>query len=284
MPISREAFDTDAAAIQRRARARSSTSAKLAALWRVETLAASLARGLLRQPGIRAGSFPDALGPIAHMGLAIAAVERCGFDAVKVRATLTALCEPRWIGFAYESVGTMLALYERDRFYRAVRALGRVRIVPLVPLERPDVERFAASFDPESVRLLSHGYGRFTYFKSPNAPAAIRAARKRPSLDAVAWTQGVAFAHAYVNSRDLPAILDSRCDGADEPALAVRRGQAYALTLLEWFAPGFLDGIPADSRAAAIAIGVARSEITISRARGFLKPFTMSADMVEGSE
>src|SRR5205807_2029136 len=101
--------------------------------------------------------LPGALGPIAHMGFAVAAIECCGFDAAKVRATLAALCEPTWIGFAYESAGAMLALYERDRFHAAARALGRLGIVPLVPLERPDVERFAASFDAEAVRLLSHG-------------------------------------------------------------------------------------------------------------------------------
>ncbi len=278
-----EAFDARAVALQRRAIALSARPAKLAALWRIETLAASLARCLLRQPTARPGPFRAALAPIAHMGFAVAAVEACGFDAAIVRRTLEEICEPAWIGFAYESVGAMLALYERDVFHTALRTLSRIGAVPLVPLDEPNVEQFVASLEPETVRLISHGYGRLTYFKSSNALAAIRAARRRPFLDGSAWTQGVALAHAYVNSCDLSRILSDKPQDDDELANACWRGQVYALALAEWSTPGFLDAPSLACRGAATATAAARHEISVSRAQGFLKPFAIHCTTAAGA-
>jgi hypothetical protein len=273
-PVSREVFDAEARALRERAAASRSIASAIASLWSVEALGASLGRGILGDRGVRPSPLPAAVAPIAHMGFAVAAVEHCGFDAARLRDTLARLCEPEWIGFAYESVGAMLALYARDWFHAIARALSRARLLPLVALDEPDAERFARSFDAGVVALISHGYGRFAYFKAATASAAIARTRARPYLPALSWIQGVALAHTYVNSRELQALLRASPETADESATAARRGQIQALVFVEWFMPGWLDRFRPQSHAAEQAIAAAADEIRASRRRGILEPFT----------
>lgn len=255
--LSRDDFVERATALVQRARSRAAAHEKIEALWELETLAAAFVRE--RGNGSSLGEIglpPEAL-PIAHAGMAVAAVESSRFERSALMPRLESLSALGHVGFAYESLGAVMELYRRDWFHVVVRTAGVVGAVPFVPLHTPRSDAILSCLGADGRRLVAHGRGRVAYFKS-----------RRADLDRFAWVQGATFAHTLVNGRDLPAMVTATAaDG--EFAAAVSRGQVVALTFLEWFSPGFLDALACRCP----LVAAAHAEASANRARGFLQPF-----------
>lgn len=215
---------------------------KTAAFWKMENLASNFLK--TAQPGhsLRDPGLPIEIRPIAHCGMGIAAVEVGGFRADRVAEIIDGFSEPSYRLFAYEGLGAMLALYEKDAFGYMSRACSHLGLIPLVPLDRPDERSFVSFFEPEIQRLIGHGYGRMLYFKHGSIAGALRSALRASLFNSSACVQGIAFAYSMVNNSDLERVFRA---GENLQGATLRRafenGLIYALEFWEWMAPGFLN-------------------------------------------
>ncbi len=264
--------------LQKGAAGSSDMGRRTAAFWKIENLASSVLKHGPPRRALRDPRLPEEVRPIAHCGMGLAAVEVGSFQAPRIADVIDTASKPEYRLFAYESLGAMLSLYERDAFGLASRVFALLGLLPLVPLERPREIEFLNFFDPEIRRLIAHGYGRMLYFKHANVSAAIRDAVRRYTLDSAACVQGVAFAYSMVNNSDLRRILQAgeRLRGL-EPFRPFENGLIYALEFWEWMTPGFLQGFQQGSGHGSSLVEIARFEIDCCRRRGSLAPFIVES-------
>jgi hypothetical protein len=273
-PIGQANYLTQIAEIQQRAVATSDMAMKTSAFWKMENLSSIFLKQA--QPGqtLNDPSLRVEICPIAHCGMGIAAVEMVRFDPARLAAVVDSFSHPDYRLFAYEGAGAMLALYEPDLFSAMAKVFGALRLLPFVPLDRPPTEPFLKSFPRQIRRLIAHGYGRMLYFKNSSIAGAIRASLRAAPLDAAASIQGVAFAYAMVNNRDLTRVFRAarNLDTAN-----LRRpfedGLVYALEFWEWMAPGFLLALATRLPVESHLIAAAQEEIDACRTRGYLEAF-----------
>lgn len=247
-------------------------SAKTVGLWKLESAGVTLGRHGTPGFDLRDPEIPDSLCPILHVGMGAGAVEKAEFDWSRIRQMVESLGRPEYAGFAYESLGALLALYEPGRIQPQRALLGLVR------LERPDPAELIAAVPEDVGRLISHGYGRLLYFKSKNIRAAIQSAAKLPFLNLQAAVEGTAFAFSMVNNRDVLQVLETG-DGLQDEALvrSFRLGLLYALLFWEWTYPGTLDSIRPRS---AVSTDLVRRAAGIieSRLKDSLPPFGQTGE------
>lgn len=276
--FSQQEFIEHVSAVQRQAAASASLEEKTAAFWRMENLSAAFLK--TAQPGnsLNDPSLPVEIRPICHCGMGVAAVEVGGFEARSISQVIDRFSNPQYRLFSYESIGAMLAVYEPDLFGLATRLLGSLGLVPLPSLRRPAPERFVAQFPPDIRRLIAHGYGRLTYFKSPTLKAALRRVTATGLFPHDPCLQGIAFAYAMVNTRDLYNVLETRPLADPAGRTAFRSGLIYALEFWEWMAPGFLDLVKPREDEPRALVEEARRQIERCRARGYLEPFWVGSD------
>ncbi len=245
--------------------AQASLGEKTRALWSMERRGCVLGRRAEPAARLSDPRLTDALSPIVHVGMGVAAVERGGFDPERTAGAIEARGRPRDRLFAYESLGAMLGVYERvlPRWY-----------VGLPPLTRPEPRAWLACFDPEQRRLIAHGYGRLLYFNASSVAAAVTRAARSRSLDAATVVQGVGFAHAMVNHASLPRVLATRLPRSDLQE-ALETGLTYALVFWDWLFPGTIEAgeVPAHR-----LVARARAEVERARAQGRLPAFRLAAD------
>lgn len=215
---------------------------KILALWQLEGLAFAFFEcqkyGRVRVEDL---DLPPAAGPPVHCGIAMAAVLKHGFDAEILLHELEAVADPTFAVFAIETVGLMLAVYERDLFGMATSMLGRVGVVRHTRLRRPPIQSFLESVPPAHWPQIAHGYGRALYFKRFSFAGAIRGAQRQIGLPVSATTRGVAAAFTLINSRDLGRVLRLRGDASNaDLADGIQGGVMNSLVLLEWTFPGCL--------------------------------------------
>lgn len=259
---------TRIATTQREAARTGALPDKTIALWTMERL--GYAFGRAAGPGDTLGDprLPDEARPVAHVGMGVSAVEAAAFDPARIAARIARLAHADHRLFGHESAGAMLGIYERT--------LPRAWI-GLAPLRRPDPADFIASFPLDVRRLISHGYGRLLYFNSMDLRSALRSVTRRTFLDPDAAAQGLAFAHAMVNSADIDRVLETGVDLPD-PALqpAFTAGLVYALSFWAWTFPGTLRSLrPAGARGRAI-VTAAEEEIEAAKWRGHLRAFIVA--------
>jgi hypothetical protein len=270
-----ESFKRGILEVHATAQAAGELSAKTISLWKLESAGVSLVRhgtpGFdLRDPEIHA-----ALCPILHVGLGAGAVEKAEFDWDRIQELVKLLGRPEYAGFAYESLGAMLALYEPGRIQPQRALLGLVR------LERPDPAELISSLPEDVGRLISHGYGRLLYFKSKDIRAAVRAASKLPFLDLHAAVEGTAFAFSMVNNRDVAQVLETGDKLQDESMVrSFRKGLFFAILFWEWTYPGTLNSIQSDSPFSKALIKRAASFIE-SRRQNSLPPFGQTGETLQ---
>ena len=247
-------------------------SAKTVGLWKLESAGVTLVRHGTPGFDLRDPAIPDALCPILHVGLGAGAAEKAEFDWSRIQQLVESLGRPEYAGFAYESLGAMLALYEPARIQLQRALLG------LVKLERPAPAELINSVPEDVGRLISHGYGRLLYFKSKNIRAAVLAAAKLPFLDLNAAVEGIAFAFSMVNNRDVIDVLETG-DGLQDEALvrSIRLGLLFALLFWEWTYPGTLDAIRPRSDVATDLVQRA-VRIIESRRQTSLPPFGQTGE------
>ena len=218
---------------------------KILALWQVEGLAfaffESQEDGRVRAEAL---DLPPAAGPPVHCGIAMATVLKQGFDGDRLLDRLEAAIDPAFAQFAIETIGLMLAVYERDLFGVATSVLGRLGVVRHTELQRPPLRSFLESVPRTHWPQMAHGYGRALYFKRFSLAGAIRGAQRQSDLPVAATARGVAAAFTLINSRDLGRVLRLQGDDSNpELAEGLEGGMMNSLLLLEWTFPGCLRSV-----------------------------------------
>ncbi len=242
VPASTDEFVACTARIARSAADHRLLDQKILALWQLEGLAFAFFErqedGRVRVEDL---DLPLAAGPPVHCGIAMATVLKHGFDADRLLDRLEAAVDPAFAAFAIETVGLMLAVYERDLFGVATSVLGRVGVVRHTMLRRPPIRSFLESVPRTHWPQIAHGYGRALYFKRFSFAGAVRSAQRQNGLPLAATARGVAAAFTLINSRDLGRVLKWRGDDSNlEPTDGIKGGMMNSLVLLEWTFPGCL--------------------------------------------
>jgi hypothetical protein len=249
----------------------------VAALWKSEGLATTIAKHLLPGHSLDDPALPPHTRPVVHVGFGSGSAEFLVFDAAKLNAIFAERCANDYREFSYEGIGAILRAYERGFFKVMTGTLG------LVPFDAPDGPNptgffadYLKQFPPHVQRLIAHGYGRLVAFSNMDIYGAIREATALPQERIEPVVHGAAFAFAMMNSVDLPLLL-RQSEVPFEPAVraAFQNGLIYGLAFLDWYVPGVLaDWQPQG----ALEIGMiehARQESALARERGFPLAFRL---------
>jgi len=241
-PASTEEFVASSARIARAAADQPRLDQRILALWQVEGLAFAFFESQKDvQVRVEDLDLPPSAGPPIHCGIAMATVLKHGFDADRLLDRLEAVVDPAFAQFATETVGLMLAVYERDFFGVATSVLGRLGVVRHTGLRRPPLRSFLDSVPRVHWPQMAHGYGRALYFKRFSLAGAFKNAQHQSDLPVAAAARGVAAAFTLINSHDLERVLRLRGDDSNpELAEGVEGGRMNSLVLLEWTFPGCL--------------------------------------------
>lgn len=215
-------------------------------LWRIESLTFACADrggGALR---LAEASLPLAAGPPAACGLSMAAVLEVGFDAAGVTRILEERADPRFVDFAFESLGLMLAAYEPDLFGRLSAGLGRLGMMRRYRLAPPRPAAFLAGLPAAYRPYAAHGFGRLLYFKRHGLRSVVASLAERPHLELTPTLKGAMAAYVLVNGARLPRIL-ALVDGdlPGEVDEGIRGGLHNVVKLLAWSLPGALSSLEA---------------------------------------
>lgn len=244
-------------------------------LWKSEGLSTSVGKHFQPDNTLADPALPPNVLPIAHVGFGSGSTEALVFDVEKLNAHFAANCHPSYVGFSYEGVGAILRIYERGLFKVMSGALG---LVALDAPDGPDPEGFFAAYlaryPADIQRLIAHGYGRIVAFSNIDIYAAIRRATAFPPERVEPAVHGCGFAFAFMNSADLPRILEHSAIPFDaDVRAAFQNGLVYSLVFFDWYAPGLLDGWASSGPLESELVDLARLEAEASRRRGFLLPF-----------
>ena len=246
-------------------------------LWKSEGLSTSLGKHLLPENTLADPALPKHVLPIAHVGFGSGSTEGLLFDPAKLKALFEARCEPNHLGFAYEGIGAILRIYERGFFKVMSGSLG---LIPLDAPDGPSAEGFFADYlaqYPDDVqRLIAHGYGRIVAFSNIDIYSAIQQATAFPAARVEPAVHGCGFAFAFMNSADLPRILENSAVPFDAPVRAAfQNGLIYSLVFFDWYAPGLLAGWQPAGPLETELVAHARREAAAAQARGCLLPFRL---------
>lgn len=253
------------------ARDRTNRERLIERLWKSEGLATTVARHLLPENTLNDPALPRQALPIIHVGFGSGSSESHMFDATRLNEVFAERCAPNYLGFAYEGIGALLRAYERGLFKLSAGIFG---LVPFDAADGPDPENFfakyLAQFPPDAQRQIAHGYGRLAAFSTPDVYRAIRDATKFPHDRVEPVVHGIAFAFAMMNRMDLPWVLRGS-DVPFEPEVraAFQNGLIYAMTFMEWFAPGMLAAWEPEARLELELVEHARREAARDLERGF---------------
>ena len=250
----------------------------VAALWKSEGLATTIAKYALPGNSLRDAAILPQVLPVAHVGFGSGSAELLSFDAARLNASFDDLCVPQYREFSYEGVGAMLRAYERGFFKLMTHTAG---LIPFDAPEGPDPAGFFADyldgFPSDIQRLMAHGYGRIVAFSHMDVYRAIQDATKLPAGRVEPVVQGIAFAFAMINSADLPWLL-RRCDVPFEPPVraAFQDGLTYSLVFLEWFVPGLLAAWQPYGGLETSLVERARRDSALAVERGFPLAFRLA--------
>ena len=230
-------------------------------LWRIESLTFSCADSSGGQLSLAGAELPLEAGPPAACGLSMAVVLETGFDPGLIARRLEERADPRFVDFAFESLGLMLAAYEPDFFGRSTAALGRLGIMRRYHLSPPDPAAFLAALPGQYQSYAAHGFGRLLYFKRHSLRSVIDSLGKRSHIPFSPALKGAIAAYVLVNGAQLPDIL-SLADRRLPPELesAIRGGLHNVTKLLAWSLPGSLDEVAAPGRQSTALLHAAVNE------------------------
>lgn len=270
VPGSTEEFTAQSVRITRSAADRPLLDQKIFALWQLEGLAFAFFEKL-DDSGVQIADLglPREAGPPVQCGMAMAQVLRHGFDPERLMAHLQRISDPSFARFGFETIGLMLAVYERDLVGMATSILGRVGLVRHTRLRRPELRSFLRSVPQSSWPLIAHGYGRALYFKRLSLEGSLRIARRQDVLPVDGTARGVAAAYTLINSRDLRRVLDLQWNQSSEDVVVgIEGGMMNTLVLLEWTFPGCLGSIEGLSERGSRLIGESTSRAEAARRQG----------------
>ncbi len=247
-------------------------------LWKSEGLATTVAKHLEPDNTLNDPALPREILPVIHVGFGSGSSEMHQFDAGKLHAVFGERCAPEYREFSYEGIGAILRAYERGFFKLSAGVLG---FIALDAPDGPDPEEFfagyLAQFPAPGPRLIAHGYGRILAFSTPDVYRAIREATKLPQERIEPAVHGIAFAFAMMNNSDLPVLLRESAVPFDrEVRAAFQNGLVYALTFMDWFAPGILREWKPRAGLETELVEHARREAALSAERGFPLAFRLA--------
>jgi hypothetical protein len=238
-------------------------------LWRIESLTFACADRGGGRFRLADAALPLEAGPPAACGLAMAGVLETGFDGGEITRLLEARADPRFIDFAFESLGLMLAAYEPDLFGRSTAALGRLGVMRRYRLASPDPAPFLAALPATYRPYASHGFGRLLYFKRHGLRSVVAALAARPHVRFTPALKGALAAYVLVNGARLPRILAlADAELPEELEEGVRGGLHNVVKLLAWSLPGSLDAVAAPGPRGAALLESAVAEARRRRDRG----------------
>jgi len=246
-------------------------------LWKSEGLSTSIGKHLLPENSMRDGRLKKEVLPIAHVGFGSGSAESLVFDVDKIDALFAERCAPDYRGFSYEGIGAIIRIYERG-FFKVMS--GTLGLIKLDAPDGPNPEGFFADymrrFPPETQRLIAHGYGRIVAFSNMNIYSALTEITTYPAERIEPAAHGAAFAFAFMNSADLPRILEHSAIPFAAPLRAgFQSGLIYALVFFDWYAPGLLDGWKPTGALETELIEHARREAASTRQRGYPLAFRL---------
>jgi hypothetical protein len=246
-------------------------------LWKSEGLSTSIGKHLGADNTLNDPRLPRAALPIAHVGFGSGSTEALVFDVAGLDARFSERCAPEFRGFSYEGIGAILRMYERGFFKVMSGTLGLIR---LDAPDGPDPGGFFAAylerFGSDIRRLITHGYGRIVAFSSLSIYDAVREATTFPPERIEPAVHGAGFAFAFMNSGDMPRILqNSAIPFEPDVRAAFQNGLIYGLTFFEQYAPGLLAGWKPTGDLEAELIEHARAEAALNVLRGYPLPFRL---------
>jgi hypothetical protein len=246
-------------------------------LWKSEGLSTSVGKHLLAENTLADPRLPREVLPIAHVGFGSGSTESVVFDYSTLTALFSERCHPDYQDFSYEGIGAILRIYERGFFKVMSGALGLIRLdSPDGPNPAGFFADFLKQFTPERQRLIAHGYGRIVAFSNMNIFTAIEEATTFPAERVEPAVHGCGFAFAFMNSADLPRILENSAIPYDSPIRAAfQNGLVYSLVFFDWYTPGLLATWQPQGTLEAELVERARLEAATAKARGYLRAFRL---------
>jgi hypothetical protein len=246
-------------------------------LWKSEGLSTTVGKHLLPDNTLRDPRLPRQVLPIAHVGFGSGSTEIAVFDPAKLVSLFAERCHPDYLDFSYEGIGAILRIYERGFFKVMSGALGLIRLdSPDGPNPQGFFAAYLKQFSPERQRLIAHGYGRIVAFSNMSIFGAIEEATTFPAERVEPAVHGCGFAFGFMNSADLPRLLEHSAIPFDDPVRAAfQSGLVYSLVFFDWYTPGLLAGWQPQGPLEADLIGLARREAAAASERGFLRAFTL---------
>jgi hypothetical protein len=274
-------------------------------LWKIEGLATTV--GKYQQPE---NTLSDALLPrevlgISHVGYGAAITEHVLFDVKRLREiadgdsqpdhptleqrrrfpltrSFCDKCEPDYRHFTLEGIGSILRIYEPGFFKFMCGMLGLIpRGAPPGPDKNGFFAAFLSAFSPEVQRLITHGYGRLVAFSNVSVYKAIQEARALPANRIEPCVQGIAFAFAMMNAKEMPRLLEHSDIPYPPPIRAAfQNGLVYGMIFCDWFVPGFLSQWRSQGPLEGQLMERAREESVRNLARGYPLPFRLENPIV----
>ena len=249
----------------------------VAGLWKSEGLSTSIGKHLLPENNLRDSRLKKDVLPIAHVGFGSGSTESLVFDVQKIDELFADRCVPEYRGFSYEGIGAIIRIYERG-FFKVMS--GTLGLIKLDAPDGPDPSGFFADymrrFPAETQRLIAHGYGRIVAFSNMNIYSALTEITTYPAERIEPAAHGAAFAFAFMNSADLPRILDHSAIPFDATVrTGFQSGLVYALVFFDWYAPGLLDNWKPTGALESELIEHARREAAATRLRGYPLAFKL---------
>jgi hypothetical protein len=246
-------------------------------LWKSEGLSTSVGKHLLPENSLRDPRLGREVLPIAHVGFGSGSTEALVFDVPGLDALFAERCAPDYRDFSYEGIGAILRIYERG-FFKVMS--GTLGLIPLDAPDGPDPAGFFADylrrFSAEHQRLIAHGYGRIVAFSNMSIYRAISEITTFPPERIAPAAHGAGFAFAFMNTADLPRILERSAIPFDPGVRAAfQNGLVYGLVFFDWYAPGLLAGWAPTGRLETELIEHARREAAASRQRGYPLAFRL---------
>ena len=222
---------------------------------------------------LRCGEIPLVAGQPVHTGFGMAAVLHSELDPTDTTELIESVGDPRFTDFSYETIGLMMAAYQRDLFGGLTAIAGRLGLLQRPPFKAPHARSVVAELPLPRLQLAAHGYGRMLYFKTHRFSSALDRCRRSELLPFEGLVRGLTIACALVNCRDLCRVLErTRGDGSNDADAAVDGGMVDALLLFAWAVPGFLDRLePRDERSREL-IRAASEQAEEARTRGLGPP------------
>lgn len=246
-------------------------------LWKSEGLSTTVGKHLLPDNTLADPALPREVLPIAHVGFGSGSTEHLVFDVQKLNDLFAARCAPNYRGFSYEGIGAILRIYERGFFKVMSGALGLIRLdAPDGPHPADFFAEYLAQYPPDIQRLITHGYGRIVAFSNVNIYKALEEATSLPHERVEPAAHGCGFAFAFMNSDDLPRLLDnSAVPFPPFVRAAFQNGLIYALVFFDWYTPGLLAKWEPKGELETEMIEHARREAESTRKRGYPLAFRL---------